>query len=160
VATCLLGVFAGLLLARADLSQARKLGWLLAAGGLALVVGHLWGLQFPIVKKIWTSSFVLVTAGWSLLLLGAFYYVVDMRQWRRWCEPFIWIGMNPITLYLATSVIGFHGIARRFVGGDIQAFLDNHVAKGLGGLLVALTVLLLLVLFARFLHQRKIFLRV
>jgi predicted acyltransferase len=160
VATCLLGVFAGLLMRRADLSDSRKLRGLLVAGCAVLVLGWLWHLQFPVVKKIWTSSFVLVTGGWSLLLLGAFYYVVDVRRWRSWCQPFIWIGMNPITLYVASNIVGFRRQALRFAGGDVKAWFDAHVAKGAGQCVLTLVGLALMFWLARFLHRRQIFLRV
>lgn len=160
IATCLLGVFAGLLLYESKFEPSRKLAWLVGAGVAALALGHLWGIQFPVIKKIWTSSYVLVAGGWSLLLLASFYYVVDMRNQRRWCEPFVWIGMNPITLYLATSVVSFRGIAGRLTGGSISGFLDAYVTTGFGQLLTTLVSLFLLILLARFLYRRKIFLRV
>ncbi len=160
IVTCLLGVFAGLLLRWTDCDDRQKAIWLAASGVLAVAAGSLWGLQFPVVKKLWTSTFVLVAGGWSLLLLAGFYYVVDIRGWRRWCQPFVWIGMNPITLYLLTSVVAFDGIARRLVGGSVQRFFDARVATGFGELVIALGSLTLLVLLARFLYRRRIFLRV
>ena len=161
VASCLLGVFAGLLLRRSDRTPQQKITWLVAGGLLALAAGFLWGLQFPIIKKIWTSTFVLVAGGWSLLLLAGFYYIVDVRQWRRWCVPFIWIGMNPITLYLANNLVNFRRlIAPRLVGGNVKTFLDNAVAAGVGDMVIALVALGLTLWLARFLYERKIFLRV
>ena len=160
IATCLLGVFAGLLLRRPDRTDAQKLAWLLAAGVAALTLGSLWGLQFPVVKRIWTSSFVLVAGGWSLLLLGAFYYVVDVRQWRGWCQPFVWIGMNPITLYLATGVVNFSRIAQRLAGGDVKNSFDTALGAGGGDLVLELVALGAVVVLARFLYRREIFLRV
>ncbi|MBI4623294.1 MAG: DUF5009 domain-containing protein [Verrucomicrobia bacterium] len=159
IATCLLGVAAGLLLRRSDRTDAQKIAWLAGAGLAALAIGWTWHLQFPVVKKIWTSSFVLVAGGWSLLLLAAFYYVVDVRQWRRWCRPFIWIGMNPITLYIASNVVGFRRVAPRLAGGDVKAFFDA-VTPGCGNLVVELTGLGLMLCLAWFLHRRRIFLRV
>jgi hypothetical protein len=67
--------------------------------------------------------------------------------------------MNPITLYLATSLVGFGDIARKLMGGSVAAWLDGRMA-GLGELSLALTSLGLLLLLARFLYQRKIFIRV
>jgi predicted acyltransferase len=160
IATCLLGVFAGRLMRRTDLEGSRKLRTLLIAGVAAVALGWLWHLQFPVAKKLWTSSFVLVAGGYSCLLLGVFYYVVDLRQWRGWCQPFIWIGMNPITLYLASNVIGFRRLALRFAGGDIKAWLDAHAGAGTGQGLLAITGLALMFVLARFLHRRQIFLRV
>ena len=159
VGTCLLGVAAGLLLRRRDRTEARKVLGLAAAGVTALALGWAWHLQFPVVKKIWTSSFVLVAGGWSCLLLAAFYYVVEILQWRRWCQPFIWIGLNPITLYITANIVGFRRVAPRFVGGDVKAFFDA-ITPGFGNLVVELTGLTLILWFAWFLQRRKIFLRV
>jgi len=160
IATCLLGVFAGLLLRRTDLRDAQKIAWLAGGGVAALVVGHVWGLQFPVIKKIWTSSFVLVAGGWSLLLLAAFYYIVDVRQWRGWCQPFVWIGMNAITLYVAANIVRPRALAQRLVGGDVKAFFDSALGTHAGNLVIAIVGLLLVVWLARFLHRRQIFLRV
>jgi predicted acyltransferase len=160
IATCLLGVFAGLRLQRKDISNQKKWGALVVAGLVALAVGWMWHLQFPVIKKIWTSSFVLVAGGWSLLLLALFYYLVDVRQWQSWCRPFVWIGMNPITLYLLSAVVGFHEIAQRLVGGSVSNWLDQHAISGAGGITVTLVSLGLVLALARFLYVRKIFLRV
>ncbi len=159
IATCLLGVFAGLLLRSANFCDKWKLIYLVSFGAAAVLLGFLWGMQFPVVKKIWTSSFVLVAGGFSALLLAAFYLVVDVWKYQRWCRPFIWIGMNSITVYVANNLIGFRRLAERFTGGDVKAFLDTNVGKGCGDLLLALTGLGLGVLFCWFLHRRKIFLR-
>ena len=98
IATCLLGVFAGLRLrGGASACNAR---WLVIAGALMLCAGWAWSPWFPVIKKIWTSSYVLVAAGWSAILLGVFHWVIDVRGWRRWSRPFVWVGMNSITIYL------------------------------------------------------------
>ena len=112
-----------------------------------------------VVKKIWTSSFVLVAGGCSALLLAAFYLVVEVWRYQGWCRPFVWIGMNSITVYLANNLLGFRRLAERFAGGDVKAFLDVNLGKGAGELLLALVGLGLGVLLCWFLHRRKIFLR-
>ena len=160
VATCLLGVLAGLMLRRADRSDVQKLRWLIISGAVALAAGWLWHLQFPVVKKIWTSSFVLVAGGWSLWLLAAFYWAIDMRSWRGWSRPLVWVGMNAITLYVLSNLLGYRRVAQRFAGGDVKAFLDAQVAAGLGDVLIACVGLALMLALAWFLHARKIFLRV
>jgi predicted acyltransferase len=160
IASCLLGVFAGLLLRGPQWDDGQKVKWLLAGGAGAVVLGLLWSVQFPIVKKIWTSSFVLVAGGCSAILLGVFYQVVDVWKKQSWCQPFVWMGMNSITVYLASNFIGgFRKLGGRLAGGDVRIFLDQHVAKGLGDLVIALTGLALAFCFVRFLHRRKIFLR-
>ena len=158
-ASCLLGILAGMWLRREDLSDRRKVVGLLLAGTVGVAFGFLCGLQFPVVKKLWSPSFMLVAGGYSALLLGAFYFIIEIRQWRRWCEPFVWIGTNPITIYLAYNIISFPAVAARLVGGDVQHFLDAHVAKGAGSLLLALVELALTFLLVRFLYVRKIFIR-
>jgi predicted acyltransferase len=158
IATCLLGIFAGLLLREGAMSASSKTRWLIGAGLASLLLGWLWGLQFPINKHIWTSSFVLVTGGLSAILLGIFHQVIDVWGWRRWSLPFVWIGMNAITIYMAHNLMRFGEISRRLVGGDIQAFLNARL-PGLGELMVAIGMLALSFLFCWFLHRRRIFLR-
>jgi predicted acyltransferase len=160
VATCLLGVLAGLLIRHPGRREQRKV-LLLAGTGLAcLAVGWLWSWQFPVIKKIWTSSYVLVAAGWSALLFAAFHQVIEIWQWRRWTAPFVWIGANAITLYLANNFVNPTRLAQRLAGGDVKQFLDTHLGRGLGDLVIVLVALGLLLALARFLYQRRIFLRV
>ena len=154
IATCLLGVFAGLLLKNNTVSPGKKVLWLALAGIVALGLGFLWGLQFPIIKKIWTSSYVLVAGGYSALLLAFFYLVIDVWKCRRWALVFIWIGMNPITLYLAENFVPFGRLSKRFVGGNIEHFMGVYAS--LASAIVAIGLILLL---ARFLYRRKLFLR-
>lgn len=160
VVTCLLGVFAGLLIRRRDWDDQKKVTWLAAAGAAAVALGFLWGLQFPVVKKIWSSSFVLVAGGYSALLLAAFYYLIDVRGWKRWCVPFVWIGMNPITLYLVSGIVGYRKLAARLAGGDLAAWFDTTLGAGWGNLGIAVVGLAIMLTLARFLHARQIFLRV
>jgi predicted acyltransferase len=159
IASSLLGVFAGLLLKNPSVEPARKVRLLVVWGCAGVVAGLLWHLQFPIIKKIWTSSFVLLTAGLSSLLLAFFYYVIDFKQHRDWCRPFVWIGMNAITIYLIFHFVKLEAIAKCFVGGEIHSGLE-HLRHGLGDLVTALLVLSFSLLICRFLFQRKIFLRV
>ncbi|MBI4625029.1 MAG: DUF1624 domain-containing protein [Verrucomicrobia bacterium] len=160
ISICLFGAFAGRLLKEERVKPIRKVTWLLAAGAALVVLGLFWSLQFPLIKRIWTSSFCVVTTGCSAMLLGVFYFVVDVCKFQTWCQPFVWIGMNSITIYLTVSVVSLSRLAERFVGGDVRAFLDAHVANGFGGLVVTLAGLALAVLLCWFLHRNKIFLRV
>ncbi|MEI2726925.1 MAG: DUF5009 domain-containing protein [Verrucomicrobiota bacterium] len=161
IATCLLGVFAGQLLRNRNLADLQKVGWLIGAGVLAAGIGWLWNFQFPVIKKIWTSSYVLVAGGYSAMLLGLFYLVVDVWKKQWWCQPFVWMGMNSITIYLTKNILGGFGkLAGRFVGGDVKAFFDTHVATGFGDLMISIVGLLLAFWFVHFLYKRKIFLRI
>jgi len=160
IASSLLGVFAGLLLKNPIPTQRRKVNLLLLWGVAGIACGLLWGLQFPIIKKIWTSSFVLLTAGISAILLAAFYWIIDIKNYRAWAKPFVWIGMNAITVYLARNVIGFEKVAQRLVGGDVEGALNRKFGDGFGELIVAIVGLGLAIWFVWFLYRRKIFLRV
>jgi predicted acyltransferase len=131
---------------------------LAAAGAGLLVLGLAWGVQFPIVKKIWTSSFVLVAGGFSALAMAGFYLVIDVWKVRTWAAPFVWVGSNALTVYLLCNVVDFGALARRFTGGSVTAWLDG-VRPGLSSLAEAFLGLLLCVAVARFLYRRKVFLR-
>jgi predicted acyltransferase len=158
VAGCLLGVFAGLLLKNPGVPPLRKVGLLLLAGAGGVAAGYAWGLQFPIIKKLWTSSFVLLTAGYGAMLLAVFFLVVDVWRWRRWCTPFVWIGMNAITLYLLFELVEFKTLTARLAGGensDMQRLLGHSWE-----LVSSLVTVGLVLVIARFLYKRQIFLRV
>ena len=155
IATCLLGVFAGLLLQNPTLPDRKKVGYLVAGGLACLAVGWLWHLNFPVIKKIWSSSFVLVAGGYSCLLLAAFYQIIDVWKFQKWAMPFVWIGVNPITIYFGGRFIDFEALAKLFVGGPVGAACGRY-----GELLLAVTTLAFGFWFLRFLYQRKIFLRV
>jgi predicted acyltransferase len=96
IATCLLGVFAGLLLKNPAIAPARKSLCFVLAGAAMVPAGYLWGLQFPVIKSIWTSSYVLVAGGYSLMLLGVFHQIMDVWGWKAWATAFVWIGANAI----------------------------------------------------------------
>lgn len=154
VVTCLLGVFVGMYLRNNPASNQKKAATLAIVGVAGVAAGFLWGLQFPVIKKIWTSSYVLVAAGYSCLFLAAFHQVIEVWEWRRWCRPFVWIGMNAITIYIAVRIVKLETVARLFVGGPIES------ALGRAGQLAVCTVALIFVFaFVHFLFSRKIFLR-
>lgn len=162
-ATGLLGIFTGLFLRNKTVPDNKKVLCLLGAGVASVALGWLWSLEMPVIKKIWTSSYVLVAGGYSAILLGVFYWIVDVKKKTWWCQPFIWIGMNPITLYLTSNFLGglgFERLARRLAGGPVKGCLDAHIASGLGDLFISAVGVVLFVWMSRFLYQRKIFLRV
>jgi predicted acyltransferase len=149
VATALIGVLAGRWITSEPCPRAVLRG--LALGGIILLgAGFLWSPFFPIIKKIWTSSFVLWSAGWSALLLAAFYGLMDLGGFRWWATPFLWIGSNPLLLYLLSGLGFFRGIASRLVPKN---------AVDAPWLLPLLTVGTLVV-FARWLYRNKIVVRI
>ena len=119
VSTVLIGSLAGYWL-RSSVSGNLKTLALAVAGVSCLAIGHFWGLSFPIIKVIWTSSYVLYAAGWSLLLLAVFYWLIDVMGWKKWAFFFAVIGANPITIYFLQGIVNFDDIAAFFVHGFAQ----------------------------------------
>lgn len=158
IASCLIGVLAGLWL-RSEAKPGRKAVVLAIAGSALLGLGWAWSPWFPVIKKLWTSSFVLVAAGWSAILLATFYWIVEIRGWRRWTAPFVWVGLNPIIIYISGSVVDWPKVAARFTGGDLQKWLNADPHPGLGDLLTAFVAIGFCVLLAWFLHRKKLYLR-
>ena len=158
IATCMLGLFAGRLLRDGARPPRRKALLLAVAGAAALAAGLLWGMHFPVIKKIWTSSYVLVAGGWSLLLLAFFYWAIDLRGWRFGVMPLVWIGTNAITIYLAKNIVDFKKLSQRLAGGDIARWL-NECCPALGSVVLAAVSLALCFWFCHFLYKRGIFLR-
>ena len=119
--TVMLGVFAGHLL-RSEKPGIQKVFLLTVMGVGSLVLGwfwndRLWIFSFPIIKHLWTSSFVLYSAGWCFLLLAIFYFIIDVCRLRTWAFGFKVIGMNAIAVYMVTRKFNFQNIGDIFVGG-------------------------------------------
>lgn len=111
----LLGVLAGHLL-RSTKPAKFKLLSLAGAGLGCLALGLVWSLAFPIIKLLWTGSFVLIGGGVSFLLMALFYWIIDVMGYRKWAFFFVVIGMNSIAVYAATSLFKFRLIGNIFVG--------------------------------------------
>ena len=116
IPSIMLGVFAGNILqsTRDEMKKARMLALI---GISCIIAGRIWGIWFPIIHHIWTSSLVLYGAGLSFLLLTLFYLVIDVWGFKKWSFPFVVIGMNAIAVYVATHLFDFTLIGNIFVGG-------------------------------------------
>jgi predicted acyltransferase len=155
-ATVLLGVMSGHIL-RTKLQQWQKLIALVAAGLACLGLGWAWAEWggFPFIKHIWTSSMALWAGGWSFLLLALFYLVIDVIGWRRWAFPFVVIGMNAITAYVAHWFIPFRGISETLVSGAAR-----HAGTAGKDFVIELTAMLLIWVLLYHLYRQKIFVRI
>jgi predicted acyltransferase len=117
-------------------------------------VGFVLKNWYPIIKKVWTSTFDIYAAGWSFLLLAIFYLVVDVRGVRKWTFFFRVIGMNSITIYLGSRMIDFEATSKFLFGGLARL-------SGEAGVLIILAgVVALEWLFLFFLYKKKVLLRV
>ncbi len=135
IGTALLGVLTGHWLRSGRARGTICLGLLGGALG-CLIVGYLWWGVFPVIKNLWTSSYVMVAGGWSLLLLAAFYYAIDVAGWKRWAFPFVIIGVNPITIYLMKQFVPFERISQFFFGGLAHLVPDARVVVVASGALI------------------------
>lgn len=154
MATMLLGLMAGEMLRGRKSPQAKFLT-LATAGAACLALGWVTG-QFvcPIVKRIWTPSWALFSAGWTFFLLAAFYWVIDLQGWRRWAFPFVVVGMNSIAMYCMSMLM------KPWIRERLKMHLNSHWFEGVyGPMILAASVLFMMWLVCLWMYRRKIFLR-
>ncbi len=147
-ATVMLGVFSGRLLA-VKKPPYEKILYLVTAGFGCIFLGALWSAIHPIIKHIWTGSFVLYSAGWCFLLLALFYWIIDVVKVRTWAFPFRVMGVNSIVAYLLTGVT--------------EAVLTNSRGMAAGpaiGLLYALCVVTGLWLVLYLMYYKNFFIKI
>lgn len=162
IATALLGVFTGLILMA---KRSKKELILLGLGIGMLVIGYLWSIVFPINKALWTSSFVLVTAGWANILLALIYYVSDVKG-IQFGSIFRYAGANAITVYFLSSFIskifGMIPVGDTSLHGWLfqNIFVHDAISMKFSSLLYGLTVVSFYVLLAYVMYKKKIFIKV
>jgi len=114
-ASVLLGVLAGQILMAGGTARTKILR-LVRAGAVSLGAGFFWSLWFPVIKLLWTSSYILIGGGTGFLALALFYWIIDVQGYKKWAFGYIVIGMNPIAVYVATEVFDFRLVGNVFVG--------------------------------------------
>ncbi len=168
IATTLLGTLTGEFLRGAG-SLSHKARWLCLAGAAGVAAGYAWYPFFPIYKPLWTSSYVLVTAGAACLLLALCWWLIEMRGWHGWSRPFLWLGSNAIVAYALSTFFAKEGIILRVTDGaqaiGIQTWIFRHWFAPLGeaknaSLAFAICYVALWTLVAWFLYRKRIFIRV
>lgn len=151
--TVLSGLFAGHIL-KSKYAPLKKIRLLLGIGAALAAVGWLWGWQMPVIKKIWTSSMVLVSSGYCFVLMGLFYYWIDYKGRRKhttWLKIF---GMNSITAYMLANVVNFRCLGESLFFG-LQPYLGNYYPVWIALCNVSVIYVLL-----RWLYKQQIFLKV
>jgi len=163
IASSLLGVFTGLILVSA---RARKERILIGLGVILVVLGYLWDTAFPINKPIWTSSYVLVTAGWANICLAVIYYLTDVKG-LKFGSIFKYAGANAITVYFLSSWISkiFYQVSVSPGTSLHQWLFENIFVFGslplkFSSLLYGLCVIAFYMLLAYAMYRKKIFIKV
>jgi predicted acyltransferase len=153
--TILFGCWAGMLL-RMNRPHAYKLRVLAACSAAGFILGLALQPFNPMVKRLWTDSFTFFSAGWVILMLMAFYWLIDVKQVKRWAFPFLVLGMNSIFIY-SLGQIGIKGWLNR----GLQAFTGNFKFLGdLGAIPQQILVLSLLWYVCYWLYKRQIFFKI
>jgi heparan-alpha-glucosaminide N-acetyltransferase len=157
--TMILGLLAGGVLT-SDRSPGAKVRWLMVAGVISLAAGWLLGALgiCPVVKRLWTPSWVLFSGGWCFLFLAGFYAVLDVRQSKRWAFPLVVIGMNSIAAYCIAHLFAV------FMIRNLKTHLGQSFFKFAGDayepFFLGTAVLLVYWLILYWMYRRKIFLRI
>ena len=105
ISTTLFGVLTGHLL-RQQTPAMRKLVFMLAFGSIAIATGYAWHHWLPINKNLWTSSYAIFMSGMAIVTLGVCYYLIDIKGWRKGVKPFCVYGMNAITVFVLSGIVG------------------------------------------------------
>ena len=168
IGTCLLGIFCGEWL-RSDRPGGEISRGMWIAGAWLVVLGFLWDLVFPINKNLWSSSYVLFTAGTALFLFGAMYWLIDVKRLRGgWVTPFVIYGMNSIAVFVASGMFA-KTLARIRVGGDGGTSLSGWLYENAfrswagdygGSLAMALAQVAFWLSVMWLLHRRRIYIKI
>ena len=155
IVSSLLGIIAGLILVRKDLTASSKLKYLLISGFVCLVVGLVWSIVLPINKNLWTSSFTLVVGGGSFLILCLFYYVIDVIHCNKWTIFFTVIGTNSIVIYLLKKFIDISFTADKVFGGILHFLPYAYEQVG-----IVIAYILVQWSLMYYLYKNKLFLKI
>lgn len=155
ISTGLLGILTGSYLKDHPAGGTNKVLRMIIAGGIMLVVAQLWNLVFPINKNLWSSSFVLHVGGLSLLLLALFYYIIDVKGYRKWAFFFTVIGMNSILIYMSGTFIDWKNTTNAFFEWLLQL-----VGEPYNAVVFAFCFLAVKWAFLYFMYRKKAFLKV
>lgn len=158
IATALIGVFLGTFLKSTakDFSTNKKLLIMILSAVVLMGIGLLWNYDFPINKRLWSSSFVCYVGGFSILLFAFFHLVIDVMGFQKWAFPLLLIGSNSILIYMAFEGLVDFGHTAQFVFGGIIKYLPFLWQPVFTA--VSVTVVQLILLY--FLYKRKLFLKV
>ena len=152
--TAMTGTFAGYILKHKEIMPKRKMMLLTTIGLGMVVLGWTWGIQHPVIKKIWTGSMTLVSSGYCFLLMALFYYVIDYKGYRKYTGWLKVYGMNSIVAYMLTQCINFSSISQSVFRG-LEQYIGNYYP-----LLITLSNIAIIYAILYWMYKKQIFLRV
>lgn len=168
IGTCLLGIFTGEWL-RSSEDRSKVTRGMMIAAAVLIPLGLLWGLAFPINKNLWTSSYVVFTAGTALLVFGALYWAIDVKGWRGlWHRPLVVYGMNALAVFVASGMLS-KTLGRIRIGGTEGTSLYGWIYQNLfrswagdlnGSLAFAVTYVLFWLGCMWLLDRRRIYIKI
>lgn len=154
ISNMMLGVLAGQIIEK-NPDDKKVIRLFLIYGVIILILGHIWGIFFPVIRSLWTSSFVLLTCGISLILLAIFKIFIDVWKCEKWSIFFVVFGMNSIAIYMMAHLFDFRLIGNIFIGGFSRLFPLNvqEFIQALGAM-----VIMWLIVYG--MYRKKIFIKV
>ena len=155
ISTALLGIMTGSLLKNSPKTKKEKVVYMVLAGIISISIALIWNLDFPINKNLWTSSFVMLVGGLSLILLSLFYYIIDVLGYNKWAFFFKLIGMNSILIYVSGRVIDWE-----YANNGLFTWLFQLSGEPYDTVVKAIFYVLVQWGFLYFLYKKKVFLRV
>jgi predicted acyltransferase len=168
IATALSGVFTGYWL-RSGRDRLEIVRGMMAAGSVAVALGLVWDLWFPINKNLWTSSYVLFTSGAALVCLAVCYWLIDVRGYRKWAQPAVVFGVNAIAVFVLSGLLT-RLLIRIHVPADpdpitlkqwiFETFFASWASPMNASLAYAVTYLLFWWAMIALLYRRKIFIKI
>ncbi len=152
--TAMSGTFAGYILKYKEWIPQKKLTYLFIIGASMVAMGWIWGIWHPVIKKIWTSSMVLVSSGYCFLLMALFYYIIDYKGYRKYTGWLKVYGMNSIMAYMLTQCINFTSVSQSIFRG-LEQYIGSYYP-----LLITLSNIAIIYTILWWMYKKKIFLRV
>lgn len=168
ISTTLFGVLTGHLL-KLEIPAVKKVWMMLVYGGVAVAIGLVWHYWLPINKSLWTSSYALFMSGMAIVFLAACYYLIDIRGWRTGIKPFCVYGMNAITVFVLSGVVGRLLYTVKWPSGEDIITLKEWLLNTLflpwlspvnASLAFALCFVFLSYLAMYYLYRKQIFIRI
>ena len=170
IATAMLGVLAGRWIAQRDKQLLERITGLFAAGSVGMMLGLMWNWSFPINKNLWTSSYVIFTAGMACVALATIMWLVDYCNVKWWTKPFVVFGVNPIVAFVGSGVlarliytlwhVNYHGKSVAVQDAIYQSVFLPWLPPRMASLAFAIAFVLLWYGILTVLYRRNIILKV